>query len=343
MTISDTPALSPFLPSTEIRFAWDSTTLGALKTCPRMYKYLYIDGWQPKEDSVHLRFGIEYHKALEEYDLQRLNGKDHEDALRCVVRDLLVRIVDWDPDITSRAGNYKNPRTLLSLVIDYCDKFADDPATTIVREDGRPATEVSFRFELDWGPQYLTADILEPIPMSEFGKNEGKKIGEMAIQPYILCGHLDRVVNYADGILVMDRKTTTTTPGSYYMDQYSPTNQMSLYTIAGQVVLDTLVKGVVIDAAQVLLEKPNNFVRGFTYRTRDQSAEWLQDLKFWLHSAENYATVGYWPMNDTACDKFGGCRFRGVCSKDPSVRDRYLEADFVKLPSEERWNPLKPR
>lgn len=319
--MSDNPdeVLSPYLPNTNIQWAWDSTSLGMLKTCPRLYQYTMIDGWSPKGESIHLRFGIEYHKALEEYDHFRLAGDNHEEALRNVVRELLRRIADWDPDTSSRAGTYKNPRTLLSLVIDYCDRFAADPAETVVREDGRPATELSFRFELDWGPKASEA------------------------QPYVLCGHLDRVVNYNDERFVMDRKTTTTTPSSYYMDQWSPNNQMSLYTVAGQVVMNTAIRGVIIDAAQVLLEKPNNFVRGFTYRTQAQSDEWLKDLKFWLTSAENYATVGYWPMNDSSCDKFGGCKFRGVCSRDPSVRERFLEADFIKLPPEERWNPVKPR
>lgn len=327
--------LSPYLPNTNIQWAWDSTSLGMLKTCPRLYQYTMIDGWSPKGESVHLRFGIEYHKALEEYDHFKLNGANHEEALRSVVRQLLTRIRDWEPDTNTRAGTYKNPRTLLQLVIDYCDKFVDDPASTIVREDGRPATELSFRFELDWGPKAGEDEAQRMDSSGLFAHNEG--------QPYVICGHLDRVVNYNYDLFVTDRKTTTTTLGSYYMDQWSPNNQMSLYTIAGQIVMNTAIRGVIIDAAQVLLEKPNNFVRGFTYRTSSQSEEWLNDLKFWLHSAENYATLNYWPMNDTACDKFGGCRFRGVCSRDPSVRERFLEADFIKLPLKERWNPLKPR
>ena len=92
-----------------------------------------------------------------------------------------------------------------------------------------------------------------------------------------------------------------------------------------------------------LIEKPNAFARGFTFRTPDQLTEWLADLRYWLTMAENYATMEYWPQNDTSCDKFGGCRFRSVCSKDPSVRERFLEADFIKLPESERWNPIKPR
>ena len=337
--ISEQEVVSCFLPGTQIQFAWDSTSLGYIKTCPRLYQYIMIDGWSEKDTSVHLRFGIEYHKALEEYDDERIAGRTHDDAVRTAVHNVLTRTVDWHVDVSTRSGNYKNDKTLVSLVIDYLDKYRDDPARTVIRENGQAATELSFRFELDWGPQAATTF---HKPTSE-DEADGKLYSAGIGQPYVLSGHLDRVVNFNDQILVMDRKTTTMTPSSYYFDQFNPNNQMSLYTIAGKVVLNTPIKGVIIDSAQILLEKPNAYVRGFTFRTEDQSQEWLNDLKFWLHSAENYATVGYWPMNDTACDKFGGCKFRGVCSKDPSVRERFLEADFNKLAPEDRWNPLKPR
>ena len=313
-------APSPFLPGTKIQYAYDSTSLGYLKTCARLYQYIMIEGWSPKEDSIHLRFGIEYHKALEEYDGFKLSGSSHDDALAGCVRNLLHRVRDWDVDTSHRPGNYKNPRSIVQLVIDYFDHYKDDPTTTVIREDGTPATELSFRFELDWGPSEINAR-----------------------QPYLLCGHLDRVVTFNDSIFVMDHKTTTSTISPYFFDNWSPSNQMTLYTLAGQVILKADIKGVILDAAGVLIEKPNDFKRGFTFRTPDQLSEWLVDLKYWLTIAESYATMEYWPMNDTSCDKFGGCKFRGVCSKDPSVRDRFLEADFIKLPEEERWNPIKPR
>jgi hypothetical protein len=327
---------SPYLPGTQIQIAWDSTSLGYLKTCPRLYQLTMIEGWTPKDDSIHLRFGIEYHKALEEYDGFKLSGSTHDDALGECVRLLLHRVRDWDVDTSHRPGNYKNPRSVVQLVIDYLDHYKDDPATTVIREDGSPATELSFRFELDWGPAYAY-QILNAQTKELIGK------ADEPAQPYLLCGHLDRVVTFNDSIFVMDHKTTTAAVSPYFFDQWSPSNQMTLYTIAGQVVLNAPIKGVILDAAGVLIEKPNDFKRGFTFRTPDQLSEWLVDLKYWLTMAEGYANMSYWPMNDTSCDKFGGCKFRGVCSKDPAVRDRFLEADFVKQPPEERWNPLKPR
>ena len=141
----------------------------------------------------------------------------------------------------------------------------------------------------------------------------------------------------------MDRKTSISTLSSYYFDQWTPSNQMTLYTFAGKVILHSPIKGVIIDAAQVLLEKPNAFQRGFAYRTDDYLAEWLDDLRFWLAQAESFATANYWPQNDTACNKFGGCQFREVCSKSPAVREQYLKASFNKLEEKDRWNPLRAR
>ena len=107
--------------------------------------------------------------------------------------------------------------------------------------------------------------------------------------------------------------------------------------------LKSPIKGVIIDAAQVLLEKPNAYARGFTYRTPDQLDEWREDLRFWLGQAEAFATAGHWPMNDTACGNYGGCKFREVCSKSPQVREQYLKSSFDKLDESERWNPLRAR
>ncbi len=334
--MKDNVAQSPFLPGTNIQFAWDSTSLSAFKQCPRLYQYTLIDGWSPKDESVHLRFGIEYHQAIQEYDQVKAEGQSHEDAIRKAVRNLLQRTSDWNVDEGTKAGNYKNRRTLLQLVVDYFDYFKDDSAETYILGNGKPAVELSFKFELDWGPKAAGQE-LEYV--------DGQAVAENSIprQPYLLCGHLDRVVTFNDHLFVVDHKTTTTAPSDYFFNQFEPNNQMTLYTLASQIIVDSPVKGVIVEAAQVLLDKPNRFVRGFTYRTKDQLDEWVNDLHYTLQMAEHYAETNYWPMNDTACDKFGGCKFREVCSKSPSVRNNFLKADFIQLSKEERWNPLRVR
>jgi hypothetical protein len=151
---------SPFLPGTNIQFAWDSTSLGYLKTCPRLYQYQMIDGYQSKSESYHLTFGIHYHKAIEDYHKAIANGAKRMEAYGIAVYNLLVNSFDWKPDTDTPVGKYKNRKTLLSLVVDYLDHIKDDTAKTYIRENGAAAVELSFRFELDWGPKYLKMDVL---------------------------------------------------------------------------------------------------------------------------------------------------------------------------------------
>ena len=251
-TLLTVGSTSPFLPGTFIQFAWDSTCLGLIKSCPRLYQYTMIDGYVAKGESIHLRFGQEYHQALQDYDIARAEGIDHEDAIHSAISELVRRTHDWSVDETVKPGKYKNRQTLVSLVVDYLDHYVDDPAETYIKSDGKPAVELSFRFELDWGPNMLGQ-------MTPLGDHP---------QPYLLCGHMDRVVSFNDQLFVMDHKTTITTPSQYYFNQYEPHNQMTLYTIAGQVVLNAPVKGVIVRAAQILLDKEHRFVSGFTLRTR---------------------------------------------------------------------------
>lgn len=311
-------AESPFLPGTYIQWAWDSTSLGYLKTCPRLYQYLIIEGWQNGDENVHLRFGQEFHTSVQQYEHSRANGIGHNDSVHDIVRDLLHRTWGWNPDRTVKAGKYKNRESLIRAVIDYLDKYENDPATTYIKPDGSPAVELSFRFELDFEPDHV------------------------ASRPYTLCGHLDRVVDFHDGLYVMDYKTTTTTISDYFFRQFEPNNQMTLYTIATKVVLEAPIKGVIVNGIQLMLEEPERtrVVRNLTYRTDGQIDEWLDDLGYWLGLAERFAEDQHWPQNDMSCDKYGGCRFREVCSKSPEVRERFLQSDFVRG---EPWNPLKVR
>lgn len=327
--------LSPFLEGTNIQFAWDSTSLGWLKVCPRLYQYSMIEKWRARGNSVHLDFGLWYHDALETYDKFRAGDHSvhgysdplsHEDALREVVRKCLT--VTWNhngaegPWVSEH--NLKTRETLIRSVIWYLEQFGEhDSAQTVILANGKPAVELSFRMELDWGPRYSQSEENDNGP---------------AAQPYVLSGHLDRVVNFQDAFYVMDRKTSSTTIGGYYFDQYNPDNQMSLYSMAARVIYQTPVRGVIIDAAQIAVGF-SRFSRGFTFRTEAQTEEWFENTKEWLRLAEQYAVAGFWPMNDKACHHYGGCTFRKICSKSPEVRERFLESDFVK----KQWNPLESR
>lgn len=196
---------SPFLPGTNVQFAWDSTSLGWLKTCPRLYQYSMIEGWRHRGNSVHLDFGLWYHDGLETYDKLRSDGLDHEDAVREVVLHCLklTWVYETEPappedglppgavNIIPGTGtpwrsdhNLKTRETLIRSVIWYLEQFGpNDSATTIQLVNGKPAVELSFRLEMDWGPGWSD-------------KHGPSSIGGVALQPYVICGHLDRVVEF---------------------------------------------------------------------------------------------------------------------------------------------------
>lgn len=307
-------AFSKTLPN--LQLYWDSTSLGYLKTCPRLYQLSMTAlepgvGFQARASNIHLLFGQVYHGALERYDHAKCDGKSHHEAEVMAVRWALQSTWKdgrpWDSD-----DKNKNRMTLIRTIVWYLDHFEEDSLETIVLENGKPAVELSFRYETDI--------------KSVDGEN------------FILCGHIDRLVKFYEKIYVSDRKTTKSTLGEHYFASFSPHNQFSGYTLAGKIVFKTPVSGLIVDAAQVGVNF-SRFERQIIPRDEEQLIEWYNDLFYWLHEAERYARNNYWPMNDTSCDKFGGCVFRSVCSKSPRVRDLWLKSAFVQR----LWDPTQSR
>lgn len=309
--ISTENSLSPYLPGTKIQYAFDSTSLGEFKTCPRKYFYSQLEGWRkvgrPKTD---LEYGQIYHSALETYDKRKASGNDHRDSMRAAVHHVLHHT--WDVEAAKPKefdDNIKTRYTLLRSVVWYLEQFEDDPCKTVILRDGRPAVELSFRLPVDNG--------------------------------IVLCGHLDRVVEFQGSKYVMDRKTTKTTISSYYFDRYAPDNQMSLYTLAGRIILESPVRGVIIDAAQIAIGF-SRFERGFISRSEGELEEWLDQTYAWIASAQAMArnpVAESFPMNDKSCHNYGGCPFRGVCASDPRTRASVLESEYERR----FWNPLETR
>jgi hypothetical protein len=299
---------SPFIPETNVQYAWDATSLTLLKECPRKYYLKMIEGWRSKGSSMHLVFGSEVATALEHYHLNIASGQTHDEAEISVVHDCLVSTKDWET-----GDSKKNRDTLIRTIVWYLETYKNDPAEVVMLKNGKPAVEMSFRFEID---HYPTS----------------------ASEPYVLCGHMDKLVNFDGTLFVMDQKTTGSTIGSYYFDRYNPDNQMSLYTLASQIVFQMPFAGVIIDGIQIAVGF-TAFARGITTRSKAQLDEWLNDTKFWIDMAERYALRDHWPMNETSCSNFGNCEFRGICNKDPAVREMFLKTEFEKV----LWNPLEVR
>lgn len=319
-----------------LQFAWDGTSLELAQTCLRKYYYTMIRGIKPRRESVHLLFGGLYATALEHFYKYRALGQSTDEALREVIREALIG--SWNYEDCPQCGGdgqlgddldcgacdgmghkslgpkhfddtKKTRVNLIRTIVWYIEQFGDeteDGIKTYHLQNGKPAVELSFTLELD--------------------------------DDLLYCGHLDRVVEYGGHLYVMDQKTTGNTVGTYFFDQFSLNNQMSGYSWAGQAILGSPVRGVIIDAAQIAVNF-TRFERGITTRSKDQLEEWYDSALWTIKLARQATALNQWPMNLSACGNYGGCPFCQLCSRSPSVRENYIKSDY----NEHNWDPLKAR
>ena len=315
----------------QFMIAWDSTSLGLFKECPRKYYYQIILGWRPKGESVHLKFGQLYHSGMEAYDhfaasIGKLEGgltdEEHDAAIRAallhVFRQAGSLVTDEETGLTEWKGwrsedPYKNMWTLCRSIVWYLDAFRGRPLRTMTLRNGNPAVEVSFYFD---GGQ---------INGTDFG----------------FCGHFDRMAeNPEEGgrKSIHDRKTTKGQLNARYWKSFNPHNQFGLYTAASSIHFENPVWGITVDAAQVLVNS-TAFQRQFIPFPPALVNEYLEEANIYISLAYRYAEMGKWPRNDKSCGNYGGCPFIDVCSKSESFRQNWLESDYTI----QRWNPLEIR
>lgn len=277
-----------------IQRRWNAHSIEAAERCLRYYQYSVIEGWHKPGANVHLFFGGLFAESLEKYYLLRAEGADREEAIDSVV-DHVLRETWIDGKPWESEHNLKTRYTLVRTLVWYFEEYKDD--LPILQIDGKPAVEVRFELEID---------------------NDNT-----------LIGTLDRIVDYNGDPFVMDQKTTGSTLSPYFFKGFSPNTQMSAYTFAGSAVFASPIKGVVIDGVQVAVGF-TRFARAPTYRSPAQLQEWYDNTMHVIERAQTATREGFFPMNTAACSLYGGCPFRGVCSKSPEVRRNYLKGDYAK-------------
>jgi hypothetical protein len=316
------PAPSPFSPTlANFQTTWDSTSLGWLKNCPAYYHYQMILKWQPLRKGLHLAFGGFYASGVEHFFKERAKGLSHDEAVISMVKFVLSiageRDADgiwhpWNPDPDHPDAKIKNRYTLIRTLVWNVEDRKGSAYETIIKANGKPAIEESFNFF-------------------------AFSVGDEAIS---LSGHLDAVVKHkgTGDTYILDDKTTKSALNMQYFKRYAPDNQVSLYSIAGKIVLNLPIKGVLIRAAQILVEG-SRFATQEIPRNHLVLEEWLDDTKYWVGQAQSFARDNRWPRNDKSCNDFGGCAFHAVCNRPASHRPAWLREDFVKR----EWNPLEAR
>jgi len=293
-----------------IQFAFDSTSIGLWKTCPKKYYYSIVLGYEPRVMAPPLAFGIAFHTVMEVWEKLLSCKVDKHTAFTRV-----VRLAGLLGDTLPLGDTSRSKETLVRSVIWYLDTFWEDKAITITLPNGKPAVEMHFQ-----------------LPFMEYLGNE-----------VFICGHIDRLARWQGQVFVSDFKTSKYQLDNHFFSQFKPNTQLPLYLTACHLIAETIqdfpsAHGVIVDGVQLGVNF-SRFARQIIPFSLEEINEYILDLQYWITRAMDACKENYFPQNTESCQKYSGCQYLEVCSKSPARRQMYLEGNFVKRV----WNPLIPR
>lgn len=326
----------PFIPGTNIQYAWDSVSLSTMLECPQRYRLRIIEGWRSKSPgyAIALGFGILVHTGVEEYHRAKARGLSYDEAVYHAMRQVMSKgeggvnfyallptheqVAEikeaTDEDEGDTGTNLRNAKVrtryhLWRALIWYFEQYRNDPMEVVTLADGAPAVEHSFRCGV------------------------GKSLSDGT--EILLAGHLDKLVRFNGQVFVSDVKTTKSISRLYFA-MFDLSHQMTGYALGGKLAFPEPVAGVAIDAIELQVGGVK-FARGFTMRAESQLNEYRNLLGYVGSLAERFYYEDYYPLNTAAC-LF--CEFKDVCRQPPELRHGYLNYLFEQ---KEAWNPLRSR
>lgn len=285
---------------------FDSTMLGAFRSCPQKMFRTYVEHWKPKSESVHLIAGGAFARGIEvARQAYYIHDHNQEDSIAMGMQALLEAYGDFDPP----ADSAKSPTRMAGALEFYFENYPLDGASAVplTFPDGRKAIEFSFAEPLD---------IRHPVTND----------------PILYTGRCDMIADFCGGQYTVDEKTTSQL-GASWPKQWEMRSQFTGYqwaaNRAGLNVQGTLVRGVSI------LKTKYDHLQHVTYRSPYEVDRWLDQTHRDIARAIEMWKDDYWDYSlDHACAEYGGCSMVNVCkSAEPEA---WLPMYFEKRV----WDPL---
>lgn len=285
---------------------FDSTMLGAFRSCPQKMFRTYVEHWKPKAESVHLAAGGAFARGIEVARKAFYEERMSEaDAVATGLEALLVAYGDFETPPDSA----KSPTRMAGALEFYFENYPLEGASAVplTFPNGKLAIEFSFAEPLD---------IMHPVT------------GD----PILYTGRCDMIADFCGGQYTVDEKTTSQL-GASWPKQWEMRSQFTGYqwaaNRAGLNVQGTLVRGVSI------LKTKYDHLQHITYRSPYEVDRWLDQTHRDIQRAIEMWKDDYWDYSlDHACAEYGGCSMVNVCkSAEPEA---WLPMYFEKRV----WDPL---
>lgn len=317
----------------------DSSMMATFKSCPQLFKKLYVEDWKSKEQSVHLVAGGAFAKGMEvtrqafhtgEYQFWARRYKNPE-APAEGSEAFLKEIQNGQP------GDAQSSIAigLTALMTAYGDfQCPADSAKSLERTAGA--------FEYYWERYPLTLDkAFGPVPIVLPSGRRGIEFSfahplpikhPVTGNPLIYAGRCDSIDDYLDGVYLGDEKTTSSL-GATWSRQWDLRSQFMGYSWAchqsGIEVDGTIVRGVSI------LKTKYDTQQAIVPCAQWQREQWYEDTLSWIEDIIVCWHRNEWKHNfDHACGDFGGCAFRLACGSQEE--DSWLSTYFERR----QWDPI---
>lgn len=299
----------------------DSTMRSCFVSCPEKFRLEFVHGYRPAALSIDLHAGGCFATGIEQtYRGLYERGLSLPDAL---ARSHAIFMQEWGDfevpefkrtaksrdrvwEAISNPGDEKSPG--------YFDTYhpATDHVQPFFDTEGKPTFEYTFAIPLD------------------DGRNEWPK--HPSGEPWLYTGRFDMLGTYSGRPVVRDEKTTGSSIGASWADQWNLRAQFIGYVWAcqqGGIPLDSVVvRGIGIQKTQIVhIEAIKQYGPFIVQR-------WLEQLRRDLWRLRRSWDEGYFDFNlGESCSSYGGCHFRPVCSSPTPAA--WLSNYTVK-----HWNPL---
>lgn len=316
----------------------DSTILAAFRSCPQKAFRQYVQHWKPQTESVHLVAGGAFATGIEK--ARRAFFEGLQTPIEMVYdRNKARNVAKWGDavHVPGLAGDSATAQALgLQALLAHYGDFDCPPDSA--KSPERMAGALEFYFE-----RYpLGEDQMLPIqlPSDKSGIEFSFAIPlginhPVSGDPILYTGRADMVSNYADGIFIVDEKTTSSL-GASWASQWDLRSQFTGYTYAARE-LGIPANGCIVRGVSILKTKYDT-QQVMTYRSDYELKRWFEQVHRDIERMIRCWNDGWWDYSlDTACTEYGGCALARVCkSEDPE--------SWLPMYFEQRvWDPLARR
>jgi len=285
---------------------FDSSMLATFKSCPELFRKVYIEGWKSKDPSVHLRAGGAFAAGVEAArHAFFVDNYPQEDAYALGLK----KLIEFYGDFECPPDSAKSCERTAGALEFY---FANYP---LEKGDCEPIT-------LPSGKRGIEFSFVHPLPI----------LHPATGNPILYSGRMDAILNYAGGIFICDEKTATSL-GATWSRQWDLRAQFSGYAW-GCREAGIRVDGVIVRGVSILKTKYDT-QQAISYRPAWQVDRWYREMIEWIEDAMLCWQKDRWRFNlDHSCADYGGCGFRSACSSQDETP--WLETYFERR----HWDPI---